>query len=411
MKKLVELLGQSPCDGDVGVEIECEGAGISPSNSPFWRTEKDGSLRGSFPSEAAEFVMSQPLHIDHVEIALDSLITEQKDAKFNFSFRTSVHVHVNVQQLTEAEMLAFLYLCLLVEEPLMNFCGETRKANRFCLRYADAEGFDRTLDTLFDRGWSAVRRLDGDKIRYAAINVHALQKYGSIEFRGMRGNMDKEVILPWCQTLIHLRDKAKELGSPIAVFNKYISMGNAEFITEALGRHADKFSYEDQQKDVERSFSLTIDLPHIFKGRKPVPEPEVIPLAPPKLKARAIPIGPKPANLNVYAEAMAQYDAWIAEGNAEVGQEDKLEVFIDIFKDVKRAYAARAAREAQELEQLEQLRKREELVRAIAGHAAMANEAFNIPEMARKAKRPPKVIVNPIVNWGVEADFNPELEA
>lgn len=357
MKNIAQLLGQRLCEGDVGVEIECEGEGIRITDSLFWCTEKDGSLRGEFPYGAAEFVMARPVGIEHVGVALDSLIEDQKEAKFAFSFRTSVHVHVNVQTLTEPEMLAFLYLCLLVEEPLMNFCGETRKGNRFCLRYSDAEGFDKTLDDLFNRGCNIVHKLQGDKIRYAAINVHALQKYGSIEFRGMRGNMDKGVILPWCETLIHLRNRAKELGSPINVFNRYISMGNADFIAESLGPHSEKFLYDGHQKDVERSFSLTIDLPHIFKGRKEEVAPERVFVAP-VARPRAAPL--PPAEMDVFLQANEEYMEWLGEGdNAEDDLQGRMEVFIDIFKSVKRSVAA-AKREAAEMAEAAALAARQE---------------------------------------------------
>lgn len=328
MKKLHELLGQPLCEGDLGVEIECEGKGIKLLRTETWNTERDGSLRGEFPSECAEFVMAKPVKVAGLHDALEELIDFQKKAEFTFSFRTSVHVHVNVQTLTEPEMLAFLYLCLLLEEPLMSFCGESRKGNRFCLRYADAEGYDRTLDSLFSNGARVIHMLDGDKIRYAAINIHALKKYGSIEFRGMRGNMDMEVIKPWCETLIHIREKARELGTPIAVYNKYISMSNEEFVSSMLGVHSDLFKYEGSMRDVERSFSLTLDLPHTFKNRR-IEEPKAVNAAPPppRVKKVAVPafqwanhqVDPNPifGNLVVDREEIARrttnrFNKWFA---------------------------------------------------------------------------------------------------
>lgn len=269
MKKLNELLGQRLCKGDVGVEIECEGESLVQMDTETWRTEPDGSLRGRFPEFSAEYVMRQPVMIQDIGAALDEIIQEQANATLNFSFRTSVHVHVNVQHLTEPEMLAFLYLCLLVEEPLMNFCGESRKGNRFCLRYSDAEGYDKTLDGLFLNGAGLIPVLNGNQIRYAAINVHSLRKYGSIEFRGMRGTMDKAILQPWCETLVCIREFAKTLGTPEAVYNRFISIPNDVFLRETLGMHTKLFAYEGDTSDVERSFSLTIDLPHIHKSRPP----------------------------------------------------------------------------------------------------------------------------------------------
>ena len=268
MKKLHELLGLPLCKGSLGVEIECEGKNLNPIDTDTWRTERDGSLRGEYPHCSSEYVMRQPVTALRLTKAIDELISHQAKATLEFSFRTSVHVHVNVQEYTVDEMLAFLYACLLLEEPLMNFCGETRKGNRFCLRVKDAEGYDKTLNSLFERGWRTVRDLNGDNIRYSAINIHALKKYGSIEFRGMRGNMDRDVLIPWCNTLLNIRNTATKLGSPVAVYNEFIKKGNREFAEQMLGKHFDKFDYPDLDRDTANSFSLNIQLPHIFKNKE-----------------------------------------------------------------------------------------------------------------------------------------------
>lgn len=270
MKKILELLRLPACKGDLGVEIECEGNNLNPIDTPSWRTERDGSLRGDYPYNSSEYVMRAPVTAKRFPSVLKELIDHQKNAKFNFSFRTSVHVHVNVQELTEDELLAFLYACMLLEEPLMNFCGESRKGNRFCLRMNDAEGYDKTLSSIFTHGYRAIARLNGDKIRYSAINVHSLVKYGSIEFRGMRGNMEEAVLLPWCSTLLSIRNVAKKLKNPINVYNMYVGMGNQEFAKKFFGKHADLFMYEGMERDMNQSFSLTIELPHMYKTRDKV---------------------------------------------------------------------------------------------------------------------------------------------
>lgn len=268
MKKLHELLGQPLCKGSLGVEIECEGKNLNPIDTDTWRTERDGSLRGEYPYRSSEYVMRQPVSALRLTKVIDELINHQAKATLEFSFRTSVHVHVNVQGYTIDEMLAFLYACLLLEEPLMNFCGETRKGNRFCLRVKDAEGYDKTLNSLFEYGWRTIRDLNGDNIRYSAINIHALKKYGSIEFRGMRGNMDRDVLIPWCNTLLNIRNTATKLGSPVAVYNEFIKRGNQEFAKKMFGKHFDKFDYPDMDRDMANSFSLNIQLPHIFKNKE-----------------------------------------------------------------------------------------------------------------------------------------------
>lgn len=268
MKKIHEILRLDRCEGDVGLEFEVEGKGMQLVNTRKWRTERDGSLRGEYPSECAEFVLKRPIRVDAVEEAMDELRANLPAAEFNFSFRTSTHVHVNVQDLTVDEMLAFLYLVLLFEKPLMSLCGESRQGNRFCLSLSDAEGYLNILEKMFKNCNYTMARLDGNAIRYAAINIHSLKKYGSIEFRGMRGNFDKNVMLPWCETLVNLREVAEGFGNPIEVYNKYVSTPTQKFAEDCLGEHAHIFLADGSYRDIERSFSLTIDLPHQFKHKE-----------------------------------------------------------------------------------------------------------------------------------------------
>lgn len=264
MKKLRELLGLRRLDGSVGIEIEVEGENLRMIDSPTWKTEDDGSLRGSYPEQRSEYVLKRPIAIRNVRESVDELVEHQKDAELKFSFRCSVHVHINVSELTESQFLAFLYLSILLEEPLMNFCGEGRKANRFCLRIADAEGYLEDLIPVFQHGHAALARINPNNLRYAAINIASVPKYGSLEFRGMRGTLDPNLITTWAQTLYRLREIAKKLGDPQAVHDMFISMDNKAFAVKCLGKSADQFDVDNSDNSMNRSFSLSIDLPHQF---------------------------------------------------------------------------------------------------------------------------------------------------
>ena len=110
MKKLHELLGcKITKDPHVGIEIEAEGGNIQCVDTAYWRSEDDQSLRGRFPDERHEFV-SRVLKAHAISNALDELIDKQKGAKFDFSFRTSTHVHVNCtdMELSVSKMFTIL---------------------------------------------------------------------------------------------------------------------------------------------------------------------------------------------------------------------------------------------------------------------------------------------------------------
>jgi hypothetical protein len=259
MSKIYEKLGLDKPSylGLFGVEVECEGRNLTPLNNVYWRTEKDGSLRGEFPHSSCEYVLKKPIGLISCVKAVDNLLENQrKDVEFKFSFRTSVHVHVNVSDMEWEEYLAFCYTWLLCEVPLMEFCGEDRKANRFCLRATDCEGVVDGLLLLINTG--SLRRVNEFEVRYAALNIGATPKYGSLEFRGMRGTLDKAVLTAWLSALKSMKEYC--YGKTIRkVFEEINELGNRAFLAKVVG--TDLFWTKSVDGEMDRSFSLTIQLP------------------------------------------------------------------------------------------------------------------------------------------------------
>lgn len=269
MKKLFELLKLNQVKGDFGIEIEVEGKNLVPLEDGIWTTHDDGSLRGRFPDSRAEYIFAKPLPRKDVRKALDYLADHLKNAKLDFSFRTSVHVHMNVQQLTYPQYLNVIYTYLLLEEPFLNYCGKERKGNRFCLRLQDAEGLLDALNRLFavERvGMPQLNAVAGDNIRYASVNLGATRTYGSLEFRAMRGNLNPEFIDTWVEALHRVREFAQKCEDPSEVFKKYAELEPKDFMVHVLGDIADKFIYARVVKDIQRSFSLSFDLPYAYSA-------------------------------------------------------------------------------------------------------------------------------------------------
>lgn len=262
MKKLTELLYLNKTSGIFGIEIEVEGKNlVNLHDDRHWRSEPDGSLR-----KGIEYVMKSPSKLAYIAQKLRYLQKKLEDnsAELDFSFRTSVHVHVNVQEFTHVQILNMIYTYLLIEAPLMDFCGESRKGNRFCLRVEDAEGMVDILARLFKNGPEDIRNIPHDKMRYAALNVEALTKYGSLEFRALQGNLNVAKITTWCKILNKIREFAMNNTSPSEVFNRYTELEAEGFLKAVLGEFTEIVSSEHTLKDIQRNFSLTIDLPFSF---------------------------------------------------------------------------------------------------------------------------------------------------
>lgn len=274
MKKWHEYLGKrKPVEGDVGIEIECEGKGFNAVDNALWRSEDDGSLRGRFPDSRVEYVLQKPIPIDTVKFALEELTKVIPKAVPDFSFRTSVHVHVNVQDMGEEQIQNYVYTYLLLEEALFSFCGNTRKANRFCLRLQDADYAMSYLKPLFRNGPSFITKMDENQTRYAAINLAAMRKYGSIEFRGMRGTLDINTLTVWATALVSIRNCACHYANCLDIHDDFVTMGPEKFLSHVLGDLASHFTYKNMVRDMQQSYSLTLELPYDYKKSIEAPKP------------------------------------------------------------------------------------------------------------------------------------------
>jgi hypothetical protein len=267
MKTLYELLKlRNNANGLFGIEIEVEGDKLPGNCPPQWNIVDDGSLRGRFPDQRSEFVLRKPLGKDEAIQSVNDLKNhlDKHNAVLEFSFRTSVHVHVNVQDMNINQYLNMLYTYLLLENALVRYCGDERIANRFCLRLQDAEGFTQYLTELFRNGVSTLARANVDALKYASVNIAATPKYGSLEFRAMQGNLSPKYIETWILALNNIREYALKMKNPQAVHDDFVRMSPSKFMEKVLGDTYGHFSYEEEADDMRMAFSLTLQLPYSF---------------------------------------------------------------------------------------------------------------------------------------------------
>ena len=261
--KVHEIVGIKPVENvDVGIEIEVEGNDLPYEMEGVWKIEPDGSLRGGL-----EYVYRVPQPLSKVEESLDFLNYkfEENNAKPSFSFRTSVHVHVNCLDLEYNHLLNYIYTYYLLERILVDFCGDSRKGNRFCLRLEDADGSLEYIQKLFASRGSprTMRDIPRDMVRYAALNVESLSKFGTLEFRSMRGTIDKGVILPWAETLVHIREYSSGFDNAKSIYDRLEEIGERQFFEEAIGKHHLLFDNGQVEASINMGRSLSIDIPFI----------------------------------------------------------------------------------------------------------------------------------------------------
>jgi hypothetical protein len=233
-----------PTKGAVGIEVEVEGnkfpkvPGYETTHKAlplegwtFWSYVKDGSLRGH---DNAEYVLQKPIEFEQVPDAIAELDERLKayGSVMAESNRTSVHVHLNCQDFYMNRLAAFCALYFCFEEVLVEWCGEHRVGNLFCLRGKDAPGIITKIKRFIQSdGQSEL----SDGLHYSGLNANALTKFGSLEVRSMRGPTDLSVVVQWVKILERLYKLSADFTDPRDIPAQFSAQGPLTFFETMLG--------------------------------------------------------------------------------------------------------------------------------------------------------------------------------
>ena len=182
----------------VGLELEIENIREHVPIEHYWQIKNDDSLR----NHGLEFV-SQPLRMYQVEYALKHLNnTIHSYNNPQFSSRCSVHVHVNVRDMTWKQLKTFVFLYAIFEKHFFHIAGTRREENIFCvpLYKSDQLQYVKTFDT--KAKWNKYNALNLSTI----VGSDVCQKYGTIEFRHLYGTLNTETIINWLNNIMCLRE-------------------------------------------------------------------------------------------------------------------------------------------------------------------------------------------------------------
>jgi hypothetical protein len=211
------------------LEIDQENGGfLIKGGNTYWKPLQDNSLRNF----GVEFVLKAPLEFDGIVDALEDFKKIFGGVKFiQNSPSTSVHVHMNIQDLPLKKIANIACTWLLFENLFMEFSGESRRTNLFCLPMRCAEHNLKAWMTLFDyfsnrkTGWY----FDEDNYKYSAINLCPLTVLGSLEFRSFRGETDTDKILEWVTILNSIFEFSMSIDTPKDLINM-VDLGYEELL-------------------------------------------------------------------------------------------------------------------------------------------------------------------------------------
>ena len=228
--------------GDVGLELEIEGRGLPTEgalekikgvkSNARWATKTDGSLRG----ESIEYVLNAPCMIDEVEPLVVGLYDKFSSSKTELLLtnRCSTHVHVNMTGKKINEITSAIALWTAFEEPLTLWAGEERVNNHFCLSAKDSnQGTVQAWRGFLRSG----RARWGDNLKYSALNILTLNRFGSLEYRVMNASEDPRRIIDWTKFVFTLTRYAGDVfNNPKSLLYAMSERGGRDLFIEICAR-------------------------------------------------------------------------------------------------------------------------------------------------------------------------------
>lgn len=179
----------------IGIEVEVENIPSFNDNIMYsWQLHDDSSLRNN----GREFV-SFPIYGQQIPLSLALLFTNILPIGYDFSKRTSIHIHMNVRNMTPEQVAAFVCLFIVFEKLLYRFVGNNRDKNIFCVPLYETQISNYILEAM-NCGFSNVRWY-----KYAGLNLLPITTQGSIELRQLHGTDDVSKICTWINLLQRIR--------------------------------------------------------------------------------------------------------------------------------------------------------------------------------------------------------------
>lgn len=227
-----------------GIEIEVENC-YNPLRGNYWTPTSDGSLR----NHGVEYI-TPPLRLEQIEGALTEFQT-LIPSDHSFSGRTSVHIHMNVRDLTISEIINLVTLYLVVERVLFKWVGHNRNNNPFCIPISDTNYYQQLTHIL-----QHPENIRSVWNKYSALNLVPITEKGTIEFRHLYGTANINTIMTWVNLLACLKDKARKYTlDQILDMIKPLNTSSAyhAFINDIFDEFFIELQYDDIQELMEHN--------------------------------------------------------------------------------------------------------------------------------------------------------------
>lgn len=243
-------------DTFIGVEIETEGTLLRNSKAlkrAGWDWHHDGSLRAG----GQEFTFEEPLMGDEISRAIDTFFSEDTHVIYETNPRAGVHVHINwLDEKSDIRGLRNLVAIMYCIEPgVFDWVDGTRKWCGYCCQLTElSDQSMRTIMTTESETVMANILKDNGELsqnRYFGVNLAAIGKYGTVEFRYFPSTKEKKDVENWIQFVMQVKRAADKFEGES---NQLIDiLSTQEGITGFLLTHFSEF-------DIGRTILDNLDL-------------------------------------------------------------------------------------------------------------------------------------------------------
>jgi hypothetical protein len=169
-------------------------------------------------------------------------------------------------------MMTRIFTYWMVEPLIIKHCGKAREQNTFALQLKDSGALlsmfnDNFFINMVNKPTSVVagKNYMSTNRRYGAQNVTALSKYGSIEYRAMKGTLEYNEIKFWCDILSTIWTENK-FTNPSDIFNSYYDDGVTKYLERVfhnlpeMERFMGTYLTGTVREDIEENMLALLDI-------------------------------------------------------------------------------------------------------------------------------------------------------
>lgn len=247
----------------IGLEFEFENVSARALESkkavekilPFYHLTKDDSLRNN----GLEFVFREPMFGKDAVSAVHELCQWAQEQGYVSSKRTGIHVHLDVRDVEPSQLVGMLLMYAIYEPAIYNWIGDARDENIFCLPWYQAEGGVIEVTRVIQAATTTTSETEKNLLkeetkrvsRYAGLNLNALHKYGSIEWRHLKTTADASRIIAWINICQMFKAGVGSLPtSDGAILRSVLDMGPRKFAYSVFGPTFKHIDYPSMEQDV-----------------------------------------------------------------------------------------------------------------------------------------------------------------